>query len=49
MQNEEKFLYSQPVLDFVTVATEYCKYVEQCSQTETNDFCRVMRGLLPMI
>lgn len=49
MQNEEKFLYSQPVLDFVTVATEYCKYVEQCSQTGTNDFCRVMRGLLPMI
>lgn len=49
MQNEEKFLYSQPVLDFVTVSTEYCKYVEQCSQTETNDFCRVMRGLLPMI
>lgn len=49
MQNEEKFLYSQPVLDFVTVATEYCKYVEQCSQIETNDFCRVMRGLLPMI
>lgn len=49
MQNEEKFLYSQPVLDFVTVATEYCKYVEQCSPTETNDFCRVMRGLLPMI
>ena len=49
MQNEEKFLYSQPVLDFVTVATEYCKYVEPCSHTETNDFCRVMRGLLPMI
>lgn len=49
MQNDENFLYSQPVLDFVTVATEYCKYAEQCGQCETNDFCRVMRGLLPMI
>lgn len=49
MQNEEKFLYSQPVIDLVTVCTEYCKYLEQCQGTETKDFCRIMRSLLPMV
>ena len=49
MQNDEKILYSQPVLDFVTVSTEYCKYLEQSQGKELHDFCRVIRGLLPMI
>lgn len=45
----ENFLYAQPVLDFVTVSTEYCKYLEQCQGTEIGAFTQVMRGLLPMI
>lgn len=49
MQTEDNYIYSQPVIDFVRVATEYCKYVEQCSENEAEDFCRVMRGLLPML
>lgn len=47
--NEDNYLYSQPVLDFVTVSTEYCKYLEQCEGKELDDLLRVMRGLLPMI
>lgn len=47
--NNDNFLYSQPVLDFVTVSTEYCKYLEQLEGTEPHDFCRVMLGLLPML
>ena len=47
--NNDNYLYSQPVIDFVTVCTEYCKYLEQCEGTEMADFTRVMRGLLPMI
>lgn len=49
MQNEGNYLYSKSVLDFVRTATEYCKYLEQAQETERNDFCRVMRGLLPML
>lgn len=49
MQNEENYLYTKSVLDFVTTATEYCKYVEQAAGTERKEFCRVMRGFLPML
>ncbi len=47
--NEEKYLYSQPVIDFITVCTEFCKYIEQCENKDFDDFTHVMRGLLPMI
>lgn len=49
MQTEDKYIYSQPVLDLVTVSAEFCKYLEQCEGKEIPDFCRVMRGLLPML
>lgn len=49
MQNDNNILYSQPVLDFITVSTEFCKYVEQSEGKDLRDFCLVMRGLLPMI
>ena len=47
--NEEDYLYSQPVLDFITVSTEYCKFLEQCEGKDSDEFVRVMRGLLPML
>lgn len=47
--NEEQYLYSQPVIDFITVCTEYCKYLEQSETKNFDDFTHVMRGLLPMI
>lgn len=43
------YLYSQPILDFVTISTEYCKYLEQCADKTADDFCRVMCSLLPMV
>ena len=49
MQTDDKYIYSQATLDFVTVSTEFCKYVEQCGGKSVADFCRVMRGLLPMV
>lgn len=49
MQTEGNFLYSKPVLDLVTVSAEFCKFVEQCEGKEAEEFCRVMRGLLPML
>ena len=47
--NDNDYLYSQPVLDFITVNTEYCKFLEQCEAKDIDEFTRVMRGLLPMI
>lgn len=49
MLNEEKFQYSAPVLDFIRVSAEYCKQIEQCQRMSAVEFCRIMRGLLPMI
>ena len=49
METEENFIYSRPVLDFITVCTEYCKFLEQPTTTERQKFIDVMRGLLPML
>lgn len=49
MTTEKKYIYSQPVLDFITVSTEYCKYLEQCQSEDFASFTRVMLGILPMI
>ena len=49
METEENFIYSRPVLDFITVCTEYCKFLEQPTTTDRQKFIDVMRGLLPML
>ena len=49
MENSVKLIYSRPVIDFVTVAAEFCKYVEQCQGVPRRDFVDVMRKLFPMI
>ena len=42
-------IYRRDILDFVTVATEFCKQVEQCSGSERGEFTTVMQRLLPMV
>ena len=42
-------IYRRDVLDFVTIATEFCKQVEQCAGSERSEFVSVMQRLLPMI
>ena len=42
-------IYRRDILDFVTVATEFCKQVEQCSGSERGEFTAVMQRLLPMV
>ena len=46
---EESQIYSQKTLEFITVASEYCKAVEHCREFEQQDFVDVMRNLLPML
>ena len=45
MEHEDNYLYSQNVLDFVRVCTEYCRFLEQVAGTERDEFVDVMRGL----
>ena len=33
----EQYVYSQPVLEWMTVCTEFCKQLEQCEGTERAD------------
>lgn len=49
MKEESSYVYSRPVLDFVTVSTEFCKQMEQCGGTDRRRFAEVMRSLLPML
>lgn len=49
MKEEESYVYSRPVLDFVTVSTEFCKQMEQCGGVDRARFTEVMRSLLPML
>lgn len=48
-EDNKKYIYSRPVLDFVTVCVEFCKQLEQCHSMERSEFIRIMRGLLPML
>ena len=52
--NDEEFLEENPVynsstIDFVTVATEYCKQLEQLEEVSQESFLDIMLRLLPMV
>ncbi|MBR1732988.1 MAG: DUF5063 domain-containing protein [Alloprevotella sp.] len=42
-------IYAPDVLDFIRVATEYCKQLEQCEGEQRGRFMDVMLRLLPML
>ena len=46
---EESQIYAPKTLEFITVASEYCKALEHCREFEQHDFIDVMRNLLPML
>ena len=46
---EESQIYSPKTLEFITVASEYCKALEHCREFEQHEFIDVMRNLLPMV
>ena len=43
------YLYSQKVIDLITISTEYCRYLEQSQNVERDEFVSVMCNMLPMI
>ena len=46
---EDNVLYAANTIDFVKIATEYCKQLEQLENTEQETFCDIMLRLLPML
>ena len=46
---EENPVYNSATIDFATIATEYCKQLEQLDGTSQEKFVDVMLRLLPMI
>ena len=46
---EENPVYSSSTIDFVRIATEYCKQLEQLEDTSQEAFADVMLRLLPMV
>lgn len=49
MENIDKHIYRRDVLDFVTVATEFCRQLEQCEGSERGEFARMLQQILPML
>ena len=45
--NEE--IYSKDVIEFVTVATEFCVRAEQASESQLQDFVPAMLKILPLL
>ena len=45
----QQTILTPQTLDLIRVSTEFCKYIEQCANTEKEEFCRVMLGLLPLL
>lgn len=46
---EESQIYAQKTLEFITIASEFCKALEHCREYEQHEFIDVMRNLLPMV
>lgn len=42
-------LYSDSVIDFVTVSVEFCKFLEQCNTQSKENFISVQLKLLPLL
>lgn len=45
----ENLIYSPATIDFVTIATEYCKQLEQLEGSSQESFADIMLRLLPMV
>lgn len=49
MMIEKNSLYTQNLVDYITVAVEYCKSLENCQVNERKEFVHIMRKLLAMM
>lgn len=49
MMEQDKKIYSESVVEFVTVSAEYCKRLEFCRETDQDGFVDVFCKILPLL
>ena len=49
MKNKEDIVFSRNTVEFVTVAVEYCAYIERTNELQRKDFVGTMLKLLPLL
>ena len=49
METNQEPVYSRHVVEFVTVANEFCKYAEHSSEIKGDQMLRIMQRLLPLL
>ena len=49
MENKEDIVFSRNTVEFVTVAAEYCAYIERTNELQRKDFVGTMLKLLPLL
>ena len=49
MMEQDKKIYSEAVVEFVTVSAEYCKRLETCQKFGQDDFIDVFCKILPLL
>ena len=48
-ENNTHYVYSEPAIEFVTVAVQLCLYLEQAREQDKSDFIEKMLCLLPLL
>lgn len=49
MENKDHSVYSRNIIDFVAVANEFCKYMEQASNFKGKDLLFILQRILPLL
>ena len=49
MENGEDIVFSRNTVEFVTVAAEYCAYIERCNEHSRKEFTGTLLKLLPLL
>ena len=49
MNRQEDIVFSRNTVEFVTVAAEYCAYIERCSEHTRKEFVETLLKLLPLL
>ena len=49
MTSKEDIVFSRNTVEFVTVAAEYCAYIERTNQLQRKEFVSTMLKLLPLL
>lgn len=49
MKKDSQVIFDRNVIEFVTVAAEFCKFIEQSEESKRKDFVDTILKLLPLL